>query len=158
MLVGLGVVMAGIVMWQVLRSAVSARQDLAQTVPFDERVKSAFDLRQETSRGLFEVTILLTGALWGLVIARGSFSSWGRQEAILFVLANAGLLFSLSSHLMHSMDMTRFLTDAAVLTGKALVPDFFGQKLGFKFDWQVASFFSGAITTGLVFLSGKLKS
>jgi hypothetical protein len=90
-------------------------------LPFNDVVKGAIQLRLETSRSMFQVTIVVFGALWGLIITkegvRHSFTD-SQPEFLLFTIANACLLFSAYGHLRYSMRLAEVQADAGTLAEK----------------------------------------
>src|SRR5438128_2176000 len=75
-------------------------------LPFNDVVKGAVQLRLDTSRSLFQVTLLIFGALWGLIVTREGLRhkvSDSKPEFILFAVANLCLLLSSYAYLRYSM-------------------------------------------------------
>src|SRR5438132_13708684 len=62
-----------------------------QSMKYNERTKAAIDVRLDQGRSLFQLGLLVTGALWGLVIAKPDetrilLRHW--PEIVRFILAN----------------------------------------------------------------------
>src|SRR5882724_1903699 len=62
-----------------------------EDIPYNELTKESIDLRLEFSRSLFEVGLLITAALWGLIIAKKDEAGVvlkDHQEVIMFFSAS----------------------------------------------------------------------
>ena len=79
----------------------------------DQR-KKGLDLRIDLSSKLFDLSLLLLGAIWGLVLAEKvsiHFSRW--QETALFITSNLLVLLSMFFHLVYRIRMANLLWDLA---------------------------------------------
>jgi hypothetical protein len=75
--------------------------DRIEAIPYRDLVKAAIDANLAQSTGLFDVGLLLLGALWGLVIAKkdeGRITAGDFPELIMFLCASGLLLLSFLWH------------------------------------------------------------
>ena len=150
-------ILAGLIAFLIYERIAGKRQTIA-ALSFDDRAKAAFDLRQETSRGFFQVTVVIIGALWGIVIVQQPFKTWGSQENSLFVLANVALILSVLAHTRYSIGLSDTLIDAVFsISSTNSIPDFTVKRLDFYFTAQEVLFLAGSVLSGFTFLSARLK-
>ena len=131
-----------------------------ENLPFNEVTGKAVDTQLALSETLFQVGILMLGALWGLVIAKKDeiqlvFSQ--RSEVIMFVGSSSLLLMSVCAHGFYLDSVSHYFVDAAVASERgglpASVPDIFDQNVRYLFICQFVSLLAGMINGVLIFIS-----
>lgn len=138
-------------------------------LPFNELTSKSIDTRLDLSRSLFQVALLITATLWGLVIAKEDeaqivFSK--PSEVIMFVSASLLLILSVGSHALYLNKVTEYLSDAAASSGgtKASaqadlsLPNIFDQNVNYLFITQITNLTAGVFDSVMTLISAhKLK-
>jgi hypothetical protein len=111
----------------------------------DQR-SEAIKLRLELSSRLFDISLVLLGVIWGLILAEKvqlQLSRW--TDATLFAVGNLLLLLSLLVHLVYKRRVATLMWD---LTNK--LPDIFSEDVDYllRAQWMffMASLFAGLLT------------
>jgi hypothetical protein len=165
LIVGLSVVYA---VWMVHR----ANQAPIDTVPLNDAMKSAVSLRLEAAKSVFQVGLLVFGALFGLVFAseKRRISLTDKPELCLFVVGTLAMLLSFLSYLRYSFELSVMQADAAVAMEKlrdetpqgstagseklvAYVPDFFGERIDVLLSTENLFLVVGCVVAALTFIS-----
>lgn len=130
-------------------------------LPFNDVTSKSVDLQLGLSETLFQVGLLMLGALWGLVIAKKDevhlvFSR--RSELVMFVGSSALLLLSLCSYGIYIRKVARYIAVASVIVYKnpkltPYVPDIFDQNVNYLFACQIVSLIAGTINGMLTLVS-----
>jgi hypothetical protein len=131
---------------------------------FNEALKESVDIRLGISSNLFQLAVLITGALWGVVIAKEDESGIvfaDRQEIIMFSCASLLLLASLLSYIIYSSRVAYIyeLADQTNPPGATLmIGDFFNPIINNFFGYQITNLVFGiAIALVTLISSHKLK-
>lgn len=131
---------------------------------FNEALKESVQIRLGISSNLFQLAVLITGALWGVVIAKEDESGIvlsDRQEMIMFSCASLLLLTSLLSYIIYSSRVAYIyeLADQTSQPGSPImIGDFFNPVINNFFGYQIVNLVFGiAIALVTMISSHKLK-
>jgi hypothetical protein len=126
-------------------------------LPFNEVTGKSIETQLDLSKTLFEISLLMIGALWALVIAKPGEAqlvlSDGAQ-VVMFLSASIVLLISACSYCLYLHNVSHYFVDAAVAASKGnldpTVPDIFDQNINYLFRCQIVSLgtgiFNGTVT------------
>lgn len=142
---------------------VSKRESLKQ-IPYNDMIKAAVELNVAQSNHLFDLGLLLLGALWALVIAKKdeveiTLRDW--PEIITFGIASCLLLYSFVCHeaYLDSLSEAHVLGAMTSLPGKAAIPDVFDPLFGYRLESQIRLLIGGSvIAVATIFSAHKLKA
>lgn len=132
-------------------------------IPFNDLSAKSFEMRLSLSENLFQLALLMLGALWGLVIAKKDeaqivFSK--APEVILFVGASLLLIFSAVAYSLYVNKLTGYFSDAAISAGGGdlSLPNIFDQNVNYLFVIQILNLVAG-VMNGIftLFSAHKLK-
>lgn len=128
--------------------------------PFNDLTKTAVDINVEQSRSLFQVTLLVLGALWGLIIAAQPRAPRIAQsdlpEIVMFVFANLLLVGSLFWHVLYLdsiADAYGLAASTCADVGKQCIPDVLDDQIHHLFKHQRALLIAGVIVSVLTLFS-----
>jgi hypothetical protein len=132
--------------------------------PFNEALKESVQIRLGISSNLFQLAVLITGALWGVVIAKEDESGIvfaDRQEIIMFSSASILLLTSLLSYIIYSYRVA-YIYEITGLTSQPgeplMIGDFFNPIIGNFFAYQITNLVFGLLIAVVTLISAyKLK-
>jgi hypothetical protein len=158
----------------VLRGVIDASgpEYIFRDKPFNELTKAGVDIRLDQSRNLFQIGILILGAIWGLLIAKKGEAALvfkDYQEVIMTVCASILLCASLICHTLYISRITEIYSDAGEIAGKQAqiassghlqqsIPDIFEPNINYMFVSQALFLVSGVIVALITFVSAhKLK-
>ena len=130
-----------------------------EPLPFNDLTSKSIDLQVDLSRTLFQIALVMTGALLGLVIAKEDevkivFSK--PHEAIMFFCASFLLLLSMSSYGYYISTISNYFADAVAASKNQLpisIPNIFNQNVNYLFDLQLVSLIAGIVSGVLTFVS-----
>jgi hypothetical protein len=127
-------------------------------IKFNELTSESIKGRVDFSRSLFEIALLVTGALWALVIAKRdeiSIVFADRQEVIMFLCASALLIASLVDHSLYLNYVSRVFFYGGRLYDKEnpTMPDVFDANINNFYNYQIAHLSLGAIIAILTLFS-----
>lgn len=161
--VAIGVAVTLLSVWFALWPSWASRQALFDPIPFNDVVKSAIELRLETSRSLLQMCLLSFAALWGFFITKEGVPhkvSESIQEFILFAGANIAMIASMFCHVWYSITVARYQADAGVMAEQTrdggaspIIPDVFGPRINFLFDLQLWLLLTGLALVCLTAIS-----
>lgn len=129
-------------------------------LPFNELTSKAIDTKLNLAETLFQIGILMLGALWGLVIAKKDeiqlvFSQ--RPEVVMFLGSSVLLLLSACSYGFYLNQVSHYFVDASVSAVRGhlelSVPDIFDQNVNYLFFCQIISLGAGIINGVLTLVS-----
>lgn len=129
---------------------------------FNDVTSQSLDARMVLAQSLFQVSLLMIGALWGLVIAKpGEIQILFREkiEMIMFISASIVLLVSVSSYALYLEKISHQFVDAVRAWSKSdiplpvTVPDVFDQNVNYLFNLQCVSLAAGIINGVLTLVS-----
>jgi hypothetical protein len=158
--VTLSISVAAIAITVIIISTIAVKTGIPD-LPFNDLAKKAIDSRLDLSRTLLQVSLLMTGALWGLVIAKKDevhIVLSDKIEISMFIEATVLLLLSVGAYAVYVNKITNYLSDAAVSTGPSnssaavvlSMPNVFDQNINYLFVCQtvtlVAGLFNGVVT------------
>jgi hypothetical protein len=106
--------------------------------PFNDLTNALLELKVEQTKQVFDLGLLLLGALWALIIAKKDEANIvlsDRPEMIMFVCGNAMLLASLICHVTYVGQIRNALLLGGRLSDS--IPDIFGSPLEAFFGAQV---------------------
>ena len=137
-------------------------------LPFNELTKKSVETRLDLSRSLFELALLMLGALWALVIAKKDEAQIvlsKPSEALMFLGASLLLLLSVSSHAVYLNNVTRYLADAAASSKSGAgvnldlsLPNIFDRNVNYVFVIQIINLIAGVFNAiATIFSAHKLK-
>ncbi|MBC8030544.1 MAG: hypothetical protein H7Z16_10575 [Pyrinomonadaceae bacterium] len=134
--------------------------DGIENLPFNEVTSKSIDTQFELSQTLFQIALLMTGALWGLVIAKKDeiklvFSEL--SEVVMFLSSSVVLLLSVGSYGFYLWKVSHYFADASVAATKGglgpYVPDIFDQDISYLFLCQIVSLVAGIFNGVLTLVS-----
>lgn len=114
--------------------------------------KKALDARLDLSSKLSDLTLLLLGIVWGLVLAEEvaiKFSRW--QDTTLFVSSNLLLLLSTFFHLLYRRRISNLLWDIS-----PAYPDIRSRHVEFLLTIQWSYFYAGLVAVGFTLILTKV--
>jgi len=151
----LAIVALGLTFYSVFTTSIAG--GLAD-IKFNELTSESIKGRIDFSRSLFEIGLLVTGALWALVIAKHDeigivFAD--RQEVIMFVCASVLLLASLVDHSLYLNYVSRvFFYGGALFDEKSpSMPDVFDANINNFYEYQILHLALGALIAVLTLFS-----
>jgi len=126
--------------------------------PYNELIKSAVDTRIDQSKALFQVGLLMTAALWGLLIAKEQEAKLvlsDRPELWMFVCASLLLLVSFVCHISYLEVVAYFyhLGGEQYVPNNASLPDMFDPKVDFLYEHQIWFLVAGFTTAAVTLIS-----
>lgn len=132
---------------------------------FREVLKESVQIRLGISSNLFQLAVLITGALWGLMIAKRDESGLvfaDRQEIIMFFCASLLLLTSLLSSVIYTYRVAYLYELADQINppdaSPLMVGDFFNPVIDHFFTYQIMNLVAGLVVATVTFISAhKLK-
>lgn len=134
-------------------------------LPFNDVTAKSIETQLDLSKTLFEITLLMIGALWALVIAKKDeaqlvLSDW--RQVVMFVSASTVLLISACSYCLYLQNVSHYFVDASVAASKGgiepTVPDIFDQNINYLFRCQIVSLGTGIFNGTVTLISAyKLK-
>lgn len=133
------------------RRSPAASAERTETPDHTQREKQrseATKLRLELAGKLFDLSIILLGALWGLLVAGKlpiDLTRW--TDAVLFAASNLLLSFSIVYHIRYRRDVARLLWDSAPYQ-----PDIHSDLVNYLFRLQWVFFFASLIPLTLTVL------
>lgn len=132
-------------------------------IKFNELTNESIKNRIDFSRSLFQIGLLILGALWGLVIAKKDEAGIlfaDRPEWIMFLSASILLLASLVDHSLYLHDVSGILAIAGETYDgvEKSMPDVFDPNINNFYMFQIAHLALGFLVAMLTLLSAhKLK-
>lgn len=137
--------------------------NLIDDVFLNDLIKAAIEVRLEQTKSLFELGLLLLGALWALLIAKKDEARIvlsDRPEVGMFLCASTLLLLSLLCHLLYAQEITDILSLAGKLADeKPSLPDIFNSNINYLFLAQCWFLVGGLVVAVLTLVSAhKLKT
>lgn len=129
-----------------------------ETRLFDDPVKESLAIRLDASRNLFQVGLLLAGALWALYIGKTEETKVDltqTPELILFLLCNFCFLISFYSHYEYTDRLSTWINSAVISGEKIEIPDIDAPRLTNLLDRQTDFFQIGCGLALLTFVSGR---
>jgi|RhiMetdeSRZDD1v2_1073273.scaffolds.fasta_scaffold844070_1 hypothetical protein len=139
----------------------TVRFDLGiRPLPFNEITSKSIDARLILAQSLFQVALLMLGALWGLVIAKKDeiqILFGDKPETVMFFSASVVLLMSVLSYGIYLTKISsQFaiavrLLDSSPVPLPLSIPDVFDQNVEYLFKLQLAGLVAG-IVNGVVTL------
>jgi hypothetical protein len=131
---------------------------------YNEALKESIQIRLDISSNLFQLAALITGALWGVVIAKEDEAGIvfaNRPEIIMFVSASLLLLTSLLSYIIYSYRVA-YIYELAHQTNQSGTPivigDFFNPIINSFFSYQIMNLVAGlSIALATLISAHKLK-
>lgn len=136
-------------------------------LPFNDVSSKSIDARLGVAQTLFQLALLMIGALWALIIAKKDevqivFAE--PAEVWMFISASIVLLLSICSYGFYLNKISNQFADAARSLGKSelplplSVPDIFDQNVNYLFVVQILSLVAGIVNGVLTLVSAhKLK-
>ena len=127
---------------------------------FNEVTSKTIDIQLDLARTLFQIALVVAGALLGLVIAKKDeiqivFSK--PAEVVMFVAACSLLLLSMGSYCVYLSNISNFFADAVAASTKgnlpSSIPNIFNQNVNYLFSWQIVSLAFGIFNSVLTFIS-----
>jgi hypothetical protein len=126
---------------------------------FNDVTSKSIETRLGLAQTLFQLTILMIGALWGLLIAKKDeiklvFAQY--SEVVMFISASAVLLLSISAYAFYLNKLSSQFADAGSLgnLGETLyIPDIFDQNINYLFILQIVGLIVGTVNGLLTLLS-----
>lgn len=157
-------VLAVILTFTLVNWATTSLSEGIELKQFNEALKESVQIRLGISSNLFQLTALITGALWGVVIAKEDESGIvfaDRPEIIMFFCASLLLLTSLLSYIIYSYRISYIyeLADQTNEPGTAImIGDFFNPIINNFFTYQIMNLITGLLTALATLISAhKLK-
>ncbi|HEV2801444.1 MAG TPA: hypothetical protein VGW12_13145 [Pyrinomonadaceae bacterium] len=131
---------------------------------FNEVLNESVQIRLGISSNLFQLAVIITGALWGVVIAKEDESGIvfaDRQEIVMFCCASLLLLTSLLSYIIYSSRVA-YIYELADLTNQPdspiMIGDFFNPIISNFFAYQITNLVFGIVIAFVTLISShKLK-
>lgn len=129
---------------------------------FNDVTNKSLDARMVLAQSLFQVALLMIGALWGLVIAKQGeiqIVFHERAETTMFVSASIVLLVSVFAYAIYLQKISDQFVDAVRAWSKSdiqlpvTVPDVFDQNVDYLFTLQWVSLAAGIINGVLTLIS-----
>ena len=128
----------------------------------DEVTTKSIDARLVLAQSLFQVALLMVGALWGIVIAKAGeiqivFKE--RFEAVMFFSASFVLLLSIFCYGIYLDKITHQFAEAVRARSKSpiaiavFIPDVFDQNVDYLFKLQLVSLAAGILNGALTLIS-----
>lgn len=134
-----------------------------EDIKFNELTNESIKGRVEFSRSLFQVTLLITAALWGLIIAKKDEAGIvfkDRPELVMFLCASLLLLSSLVDHSLYLHFVSRIYSIAgqAYYKEDPSMPDIFDPNINNFYIYQIWHLVSGFVVAIATLVSAhKLK-
>jgi hypothetical protein len=150
------VIVVGYYLWDGLRNFI-AQPMTVDLKEFNEARKMAVDLKVQENTEWVQLTILLLGFLWIILLAeKAEFEKikirYG-SEIVLFCIANICYIFSLLANYLWKSRMITAYWDISLVKEKAVeVPDILCNHINFLSEAQFAFFILGIISTVMLFL------
>jgi hypothetical protein len=128
----------------------------------DDVTTKSIDARLVLAQSLFQVALLMVGALWGIVIAKpGEIQIVFRRNAeiVMFVSASVVLLVSIISYGFYLNKITHQFAEAvrsrsnSAIPIAAFIPDVFDQNVNYLFTLQFVSLAAGILNGVLTLFS-----
>lgn len=158
------IVLVTILAFTFINWATTSISDGVDLKPFNEALKESVQIRLGISSNLFQLAVLITGALWGVVIAKEDESGIvfaDRQEIVMFSSASILLLTSIFSYIIYSYRVAYIyeITGVTSQPGQPLmIGDFFNPIIGDFFSYQIMNLASGILIAVITLISAyKLK-
>lgn len=133
-----------------------------QPLVFNDVTNKSLDARMVLAQSLFQVALIMIGALWGLVIAKeGEIQSVFREKAemTMFLSASIVLLVSVFSYALYLDKISHQFVDAVRAWSRSdiqlqiTVPDVFDQNVDYLFTLQYVSLAAGIVNGVLTLIS-----
>ena len=157
-------VLAVILAFTLINWATTSLSEGIELKQFNEALKESVQIRLSISGNLFQLAVLITGALWGVVIAKEDESGIvfaDRPEIIMFFCASLLLLTSLLSYIIYSYRVA-YIYELADQTNQPgtpiMVGDFFNPIINNFFAYQIMNLVAGlSIAIATLISAHKLK-
>jgi len=129
--------------------------------PYNDMTDGSIQARLNLSNNVFQVTLLITAALAGLLIARdrqARFVLAKAPELIMFSCSSLLLLVSFVSHALYLTEISYIYALAGQYPEVGRIPDVFNDNINFLLSYQLGYVIAGALLAFCTFLSAyKLK-
>jgi hypothetical protein len=133
-----------------------------EDIPYNDLTSKSIETRLNLSQSLFQVSLLIIGILWGLIIAKKDetqlvFSEY--PEMIMFISGSTLLLLSLCSHTIYINNISHYLAVAAQAFPSPQanefisMPNFFDQNVNYLFIVQVINLIAGICAAVITLIS-----
>lgn len=123
----------------------------------NDLIMSSLEVRQKTSEGIYELGLLLTGALWALLIAKKDETGIvlsDRPEMIAFVCTSLLLIISSISHYLYLEALSvSYFNGGKIFEDGGTLPNLFDPKFESLYICQIWSLACGALFAVLTILS-----
>ena len=127
-------------------------------LPFNDVTSKSIDTQLDLAKTLFQISLLMTGALWGLVIAKKDdvkIVSANTELVVMFLSSSVVMLVSMLCYGVYLRTLSHYFADAAAAAAKggldASIPDIFDQNINYLFLCQIISLGAG-ILNGVITL------
>ncbi|HWS85425.1 MAG TPA: hypothetical protein VN282_00410 [Pyrinomonadaceae bacterium] len=124
--------------------------------PYNDLTDGGIQARLTLSTNLFQVTLLITAAVAGLLIAKdgeAGFVLTGAPELIMFLCTGLLLLLSFVSHALYLNEISYLYALAGEHPELGRIPDVSNENINFLFNYQLLYFVAGAALALMTFFS-----
>lgn len=133
-------------------------EELSSTrdIEFNDIVKAAVQLKIEQSRGMFQLSLLILGAMWTLMLAKPSEASIALSdvpELTMFCVVNLFLLTSCWYHIKYVENITQILAIAGAIKVSPSIPDILRSGMNSPYQFQQWFLISGSFVGAIAFFS-----
>jgi hypothetical protein len=123
---------------------------VVKDMKLNDLIKAGVQLKVEQSRSEFQLSLLIIGVLWALIIAKKDEARIvlsDSPELIMFICANLLLIMSSVFHIFYVEDIVNIYSQAGGLPGGDSIPDVFSSGINNPYRFQLWCLVGGIAVT-----------